>query len=75
MQRDDNHHDDDDRTSDGDIGWRDRKRRFNISLRRISREHMQCITVGTGVVLAALAAAILATAAVVVLVGIRYFLD
>ena len=65
----------DDRTSDGDFGWGGLANRFNISLRRISREHMQCITVGVGLVLAAVGAAILASAVLVVLVGIRYFLD
>lgn len=64
-----------DLTSDSDIGWRDRGRRFNISLRRIARGHMLCIAVGTGMVLAAIALAIVATAATILLVGIRYFLD
>lgn len=65
----------DDQTSDGDFGWGGLANRFNISLRRISREHMQCITVGVGLVLAAVGTAILASAVIMVLVGIRFFLD
>ena len=65
----------DDRTSDGGFGWGGQGQRFYISLRRIARGHMLCIAVGTGMVLAAIALAIVATAATILLVGIRYFLD
>lgn len=64
-----------DDTSDGEIGWRTRGHGFNIALRRVSRGHMRCITVGAGIVLAAIATAIFASAALMVLVGVRYFLD